>query len=405
MIKFSARKNLMYYLLLVLTNIVRRIILMITDSYYPESISVFYNILMFFGEMSSGIIIHMYQEKSTKKKIINEKIYSIIAKKYKNFRTDSKLKIYSLLAMSSFFDFTEMYISYLYIPKLTYISASLEDRLCGSLIIFNTLIYHYILKFPLFKHQIFSLIVIGSCLFIIIFSECFFQKEMIDISIFKYVLLIIFTFFELFFVSMMDSVDKYLMEFNSINPCIIIIFEGLFGTIYSLISFFDVDLKAKMKFVINEAKGNSLGLFIFLLFIIYALSGITNIYRVYTNKVYNPMTESLAYYCLNPFYIIYDFFSGNDFIIRGEKNYFYFVLNLILSIIISLTGFIFNEFIVVFCCGLERETYQEISRRSLNARLDHIELNKLLKDEDNEESENENETDEEKMKNTYTVYI
>jgi len=207
--------------------------------------------------------------------------------------------------MSSFFDFTEMYISYLYIPKLTYISASLEDRLCGSLIIFNTLIYHYILKFPLFKHQIFSLIVIGSCLFIIIFSECFFQKEMIDISIFKYVLLIIFTFFELFFVSMMDSVDKYLMEFNSINPCIIIIFEGLFGTIYSLISFFDMDLKAKMKFVINEAKGNSLGLFIFLLFIIYALSGITNIYRVYTNKVYNPMTESLAYYCLNPFYMIF----------------------------------------------------------------------------------------------------
>lgn len=396
MIKFSARKNLIYYLLLVLTNIIRRIMLMITDSYYPESISVFYNILMFLGEMSSGSILYIYQKKTTKKKmkIKNQKIYSILQKKFKKSRVDSKLKIYSLLAMSSFFDFTEMYISYLYIPRLTYISTSLEDRLCGSLIIFNTLIYHYILKFPLFKHQIFSLIVIGSSLFIIIFSECFFQKDMIDFSIFKYILLIIFIFFELFFVGMMDSVDKYLMEFNSINPCIIIIFEGLFGTIYSIISFFDANLKAKMKFVFNEARGNSIGLFIFLLFIIYALSGITNIYRVYTNKVYNPMTESLAYYCLNPFYIIYDFFSGSDFITKGEKNYFYFSLNLILSIIISITGFIFNEFIVVFCCGLENETYQEISRRSISYIINPTELDKIIKgeyeDEDKDEDGNEN---------------
>ena len=58
---------------------------------------------------------------------------------------------------------------------------------------------------------------------------------------------------------------------------------------------------------------------------------------------------------------------------------------------------------MVFCCGLKRETYQEISKRSSFAGLEHIELNKLMKDD--EESENENETAEGKKENTYTVYV
>ena len=87
----------------------------------------------------------------------------------------------------------------------------------------------------------------------------------------------------------------------------------------------DRDIDAKILICIKVAK-DSLAVFIILLFLIFVLSGITNIYRVYINKVYNPMTQSLAYYCLDPFFMIYEFAVGNDFINLGRRNYFYFFL-------------------------------------------------------------------------------
>ena len=38
------------------------------------------------------------------------------------------------------------------------------------------------------------------------------------------------------------------------------------------------------------------------------------------------MTQSLAYYCLDPFFMIYDFAAGNDFITFQRRNYFHFFL-------------------------------------------------------------------------------
>ena len=406
MLKFSARKNLIYYILLIVSIFVRKIILIITDSFYPHTTAVFYPILMFVGEMLAGIILYKYQKYVTKKRLIKERLSIILSKKLKKSRIDKNGKIYFLLAMAGFFDYIEMYISCLYIPRLSYISKSLEDRLCGSLIIFSSLIYHYILKFSLLKHQKCSLIVVGICLFIIMSAEGLFEKDKINMSIFKYILLIVLSYLEMFFISMMDSIDKYLMEYDSFNPCLIIVFEGLFGTIYSAISFFTKDIQIKMQLVIKVAKIQTLGLFIFLLFLIMVLSGIVNIYRVHTNKIYNPMTESLAYYCLNPLFMIYDFAAGNDFINFGKRNYFHFFLNLFLGIVISVTGFVFNEFIVLFWCGLERDTYREISRRST---LDEkeLELASIISEDEKDEKDDKDENDEDKKdkENTVTIYV
>ena len=336
---------------------------MITAKRYPHSTAVFYTIIMFIGEMLAGIIIYKYQKYVTKKKLIVDQLGSILIKNLKKSRIDSNCKIYFLLVMSSFFDFIEMYISCLYIPRLSYISKSLENRLCGSQIIFNSIIYHYILKFTLLKHHKCSLIVVGVCLGIIIISEGIFEMDKIEVSFFKYIILILLSLGEMIFKSLRDSIGKYLMEFDSFNPCLVIVFEGIFGTIFSLMSFLDREIDAKILICIKVAK-DSLAVFIILFFLILVLSGIVNIYRVYINKVYNPMTQSLAYYCLDPFFMIYEFAAGNDFITLGKRNYFHFFLNLILSFVISITGFVFNEFIVLFWCGLERDTYKEISRRS-----------------------------------------
>ena len=403
MIKFSARKNLIYYVLLILSILIRKIILMITAKRYPHSTAVFYTLVMFVGEGLAGITIYIYQKKATKKKIYVEQLGSIVIKNFKKSRIDNNCKIYFLLIMSSFFDFIEMYISCFYIPRLSYLSKSLENRLCGSQIIFNSLIYHYLLKFSLLKHHKFSLIVVGVCLGIIILTEGIFEREKIELSLFKYFILIGLSLLEMAFKSLRDSIDKYLMEFDSFNPCLIIVFEGLFGTFFSLTSYFVRDIDAKIMICIKVAKG-SLGIFILLLFLILALSGIVNIYRVYINKIYNPMTQSLAYYCLDPFFMIYDFAAGNDFINFGKRSYFHFFLNLILSIIISVTGFVFNEFIVLFWCGLERDTYQEISRRSI-IEIKEYELGEIIEEDEKDDDKEENDEDKKDKENNVTIYV
>ena len=109
---------------------------------------------------------------------------------------------------------------------------------------------------------------------------------------------------------------------------------------------------------------------IFLLIIYVILSGGKNTFRILTNKIYSPMTATLAEYFLNPFYIIYYFIFHNDFISNGNKNYAYFIINIILSLLITLSGCVYNEFLVLFFCGLERETHSQVSKRaSLNKEI------------------------------------
>ena len=93
--------------------------------------------------------------------------------------------------------------------------------------------------------------------------------------------------------------------------------------------------------------------------------------------------------------MIYNFISGNDFIIGGSENLFYFLINLILSCIISITGLVYNEFIVLFFCGLERNTYKEITKRSKIVN----ETMQLIDTADDNDTEKEDDNID-----TYTVY-
>ena len=77
------------------------------------------------------------------------------------------------------------------------------------------------------------------------------------------------------------------------------------------------------------------------------------------------MAQSLSEYFLNPLYILYYFGALNDFTHDGKMNIPYFTLNLILSIIISFFGCVYNEFIILLFCGLQKNTYDQISKRSI----------------------------------------
>ena len=103
-----------------------------------------------------------------------------------------------------------------------------------------------------------------------------------------------------------------------------------------------------------------------------------------TILLFTPMNKNLADIIINPLYIIYYFCSGEDFIKIGGKNYAYFFINLLLLIIFDICGLIFNEFLILFCCGLNYNTYKSIAfRAALKEEMD------ILPEEDEDIDKNE----------------
>ena len=135
------------------------------------------------------------------------------------------------------------------------------------------------------------------------------------------------------------------------------------------------------------------------------ISGVKNLFRVVTNRIYSPMTKTLSIYVLNPLYLIYYCFVRGDFKINHQLNPWYFSINVVLSLIISFFGCVYNEFIILFCCNLEINTHDQISKRAKN--LKPFELSKV--DEEMDEDEWSNNTsnllDEKKFSRNIQLYI
>ena len=78
------------------------------------------------------------------------------------------------------------------------------------------------------------------------------------------------------------------------------------------------------------------------------------------------MTKTLSDYVLNPIYILYYYGARKDFRINGKFQHWYFSTNIIISLIISFFGCVYNDFIILFCCHLEQDTHAKISQRATN---------------------------------------
>jgi len=75
------------------------------------------------------------------------------------------------------------------------------------------------------------------------------------------------------------------------------------------------------------------------------------------------MTRALAETILDPIILIYSSIIHID--IKSWFDWFYYGINIFLSIIMTFCSCVYNDFIVLYCCGLEHDTYLEISKRSL----------------------------------------
>ena len=166
------------------------------------------------------------------------------------------------------------------VPKFLNISGSIVSRLSGILTISDALFYYYILRLAIFKHQFFSLIIIGVCLTIVIITEFIFQEINIFLTYGDFIIVLMLTFFCEVLAAILDAIEKYLFEYDFINPFYTLMLEGLFGFFMSFLCFFipnyldDVSLVFK-----NFSKGNIV-LFIFLMIIYIILCGGRNVYRV-----------------------------------------------------------------------------------------------------------------------------
>ena len=388
MIKFAIRRNLIYPFQLLLWDGLRDIDNALIYFYLSFDNSLIFTILMFLGEFFAGLILYLYQKKflknSKSRRSSNTLPYEF--NKAKNSSTkDNKKKIYFLLITAALFDFVQFLLS-LRIPQFIKISYSLEQRLRGTYTMNTALFYRYALRLPIFKHQFFSLILIGICVIFIIITEFIFQDINIFFSYSHLIFALLLIFITQFISALEDSVEKYLIEYNQLSPFLILMIEGILGFIFSIFyslysnPFNEINQYKKNR-TISEFTLLTLALVLYMI-----LSGGNNTFRLLTLKIYSPMTSTFMRYILNPFYIIYYFIFENDFISNNQSNYAYFIINLIISLILSFCGCVYNEFLILFCFGLERDTHNQVTKRSVTENEMSL-LNVLFTNESDKDSE------------------
>ena len=369
MLKVTLRRNLIYPINLIIWESMRKLISILIFNLFNFKGSLIYTFLMFLGEFIGGFILYKYQNNFVEGKHNLEKSllkykFPLIQEKSEMKREDNFKMIFILLFITSFFDFFQFILSTYYINKIPKISSTLEMRLGGTLIIVSSLLYWYFLKFQLFRHQIFSLIIFGICVLLLIISEYFFQEFNGIITIKDLTLAILFSIFSHISNSYHNIIEKYLIEFDFLNPFYILFIQGSMGLIFSIICICIENPFQEIKSIYDNNSIEWFILFIFLFLLYYIFGTLKNIYRMPTIMLFTPMNKHLADIIINPLYIIYYFVVGQDFKTEGEKNYLYFFTNLIILIIFDICGLIFNEFLILYCCRLDHNTYITISNRA-----------------------------------------
>ena len=373
-IKLGIRKNLFYPMMIIIIDFVRKIdlIFLDTNKIAPKIFKELKNLLMFLSEFISGFIIFKYQlnfisKKSMKRvsKLMGIKLMDKIKKTNKKEK-DQNCTIFFYIFIVAFLDFIGFMISNYDISLFDNVfSPTLEIRLKSLYAILSSLFCFFLLQFPIYRHQKCSLIFILLFLIIIIILEYIFVSNK-TLNINDLTLELLFILIQDIFYSFIDVIEKYLLDYDSVNPFQMLMFEGIFGFIIFSISII-INTSFQNIFVSENEEEVGVGnliLFIIGLIAYFLLSGAYNSYRVVINKLYSPITLSLTYCFLDPLFIIfYENYGIKDNNTLKRYNYI-FIINIILSFFIVFCICIYNEIFVLFCFNLEKDTYHEISNRS-----------------------------------------
>jgi hypothetical protein len=111
-------------------------------------------------------------------------------------------------------------------------SPSIYIRLTVVLTFYSSFFSYFLLKIPIHKHQKCSLILLGFCFLYLLFTEffiSFLNDKSIDFEIFAFT--IVFTILSQLFFSFIDIIEKYLLEYDFVNPFQMLMVEGIYGII------------------------------------------------------------------------------------------------------------------------------------------------------------------------------
>ena len=377
-IHISIRNNLFYPINLVIHYYLRKIVSIIIASKYKFNDSLIYSVMMLFGEFFAGLAIYIYQFISIKRNQEHKNISKYFGTslfKYFKYRNTMKKShnnfiIVLLIFFAAYFNLSQFIIASFYIPKFNIISQTASYRFGGIIIIVGALICHFNLRIRMLKHHFYSLIILAICSLIVIIIEFIYRRSSASIeSFFLCYLLVI---FNLVFVAFTDVIEKYLLEYDYMNPFLTLFVESIFGFI--LLGIFSIQENPfkDIKRLYNESSSGDFALLLFLLLLYFVFSAGTNTYKIITNGLYSPMVKTLVIYILNPTLFIYYFAVGSDFMSGDDRNWIYFIISLTTAIIISFFGCVFNEFLVLSCCGLDKDTHYAISKRAIRTKSEEI---------------------------------
>ena len=363
-IKIGIRHNLIYPLMyLILINILRvnRIII---DELIDLHLLIIYPLLKFICTIILSSII-LYLQNKHRKLNINTKIMgiSLIKNQGRMKRLDREYKILILIFLSSYFDsiggLRKYYLSRLLLnDKENKELKDVDTRIRSREIFFSSLLCYLTIRIKLYKHHKISLTIIFICLILSIIIEIIQMYSIINKgeTIFYYIIM---QFFIIICRVNSDIIDKYLFEFNYVDPFKALIYKGTIETL--LILFFTNDLIEDIHKILEKK------ISIIMLLIYFIVSGFKTIYRILTVKIYSPMTRTLVDSFLDIFFNIYyywDIIKGNE-ILRITC----FWIDSFLKAIIIFFNCIFNELFVLYCYGMEKNTYLEITERAINIEL------------------------------------
>ena len=350
MIKMGARHNLIYPGMLILFVGLRRIVEILIENEFKSVGSLSLNILISISKFIAGLI-------------SMRNLAFIFMSNLEISSFDRIPKIIVLIFFASYFDIIGTFVRK-YFNMKDKENKSLDERLKGFQIISSALLCYFTIKTKMYKQNLFSLVIISICLIIIIIIEMFYSSKGI-LSNTKDILLILFSSFMR---ANLDTIEKYLFEINYMNPFKVMMFEGLINIIFiSVIIIFDESAFNEIKQIYEQFEKLNI-YFIILLFIYLILSGLKNIYRVATIKFYSPMTRALAEIFLDPFICLYTLYRDNK---QYDSNFWVFYgSNIFCLIIMTFCSCVYNDLIVLYCCGLEYDTYSEVTKRALTIDID-----------------------------------
>jgi hypothetical protein len=136
-----------------------------------------------------------------------------------------------MLFIASYFDFVGTMVRKMYKMLNSANNRTLENRIRSFQIIASALLCYYTIRIDIYKHQKFSLIIIIISLIIIIIIEIIDSK---NDGIERYISLLL-ALFSGFGRAFMDTIEKYLLEFNYLNPYVITGTEGITCSIFIII--------------------------------------------------------------------------------------------------------------------------------------------------------------------------